>query len=224
MQTLSVPQLFAIWVLPVLFAITVHEVAHGWVANKFGDPTAKALGRITLNPLKHIDLIGTIIVPAVLLLLGGFVFGWAKPVPVNFQNLRHRRRDTALVAIAGPFTNLLMAIGWAAIAKAGIFLMDQGFQWALVFRYMGQAGIIINLMLLFLNIIPLPPLDGGRVLSSLLPPSVSSKFDKIEPFGFWILLILLATGVLAYILIPPVLFFNHLVNSLFGLPTNFLQT
>lgn len=220
MQTLSVPQLIAIWVLPVLFAVTVHEVAHGWIASKLGDPTAKALGRLTLNPIKHIDPIGTILVPGILLLLGGFVFGWAKPVPVNYHNLRNPKRDMAIVAIAGPLTNFVMAFGWAFVAKLGVYLLGIGYPWALALRYMGQAGIMINLMLMYLNIIPIPPLDGSRVLASLLPYSIASKFERIEPFGFFILLGLLATGILAFILIPPVYFTNNLIAELFNLNLN----
>lgn len=217
MNQLSPVQVFAVWVLPVLFAITVHEVAHGWIASKLGDKTAKMMGRLTLNPLKHIDLVGTILVPAVLLFLGGFIFGWAKPVPVNWQNLNHPKRDMAFVAIAGPLSNLVMALIWAGIAKLGAVLMVHGFSWALAIRYMGSAGILINLMLMFLNIIPIPPLDGSRVVSSLLPNRLAIKYDRIEPFGFFILLILLALGALSFVLVPPVFMTQSLIYSLFHL-------
>jgi Zn-dependent protease len=217
MNQLSPVQVFAVWVLPVLFAITVHEVAHGWIASKLGDKTALLMGRLTLNPLKHIDLVGTILVPAVLLFLGGFIFGWAKPVPVNWQNLNHPKRDMAFVAIAGPLSNLVMALIWAGIAKLATMLVLHGFSWALAIRYMGSAGILINLMLMYLNIIPIPPLDGSRVVSSLLPNRFAIKYDRIEPFGFFILLILLALGALSFILIPPVFITQSWIYSLFHL-------
>lgn len=219
MQNLSTIQIIAVSILPVLFAITVHEVSHGWLANIFGDPTARMMGRLTLNPLKHIDLVGTIIVPAILLLLGGFMFGWAKPVPVNFSNLRHPRRDMALVAVIGPITNLLMAIIWAAITKGGAYLLSQNFNWALAIVYMGQIGITINLMLMFLNLIPIPPLDGSRVVASILPPAIAYRYERIQLFGFLILLLLLAIGVLGYILIPPVVITQNWIYSIFHLST-----
>ncbi len=225
MNQLSLPQTFAIWVLPVLFAITVHEVAHGWLASKLGDKTALIMGRITLNPLKHIDPIGTILVPAILLFFGGFIFGWAKPVPVTWSNLNNPKRDMALVALAGPFANLLMAIFWALIAKLGVVLLGINHEsWALGIQYMGQAGIVINLMLMFLNLIPIPPLDGGRVLSSILPNRWSAKLDRIEPFGFFILLFLLAVGVLKYILFPPLFLTESFITSLLGIPSLFMNS
>lgn len=209
-------QLILLYAIPILFAITVHEVAHGWVANKLGDPTAKMLGRLTLNPIKHIDLIGTIIVPAILVTLGGFIFGWAKPVPITWENLRHPRRDTALVAIAGPLSNLLMAFIWALIIKlCAPFAPNMPVAGAMV--AMGQIGLYINLILLVLNILPIPPLDGSRVVSSLLPPRVAARYNRIEPFGFFILLFLLAFGVLGAILLPLVSILHAAIMSVFGL-------
>lgn len=216
-QNFSNIQLFAGWVLPILFAVTIHEVAHGWVANKLGDKTALIMGRLTLNPLKHIDLLGTIIVPAILLLFGGFIFGWAKPVPISYVNLHHPRRDIALVAVAGPSANLVMAILWGLIAKLGTWMM-LGFHldWAMALVYMGQAGISINIVLMVLNLFPLLPLDGGRILTSLLPRGASIKYSRLEPFGFFILLILLATGVLSYLIGPVVMFLVRLVFIIFN--------
>ena len=215
MNQFSVPQMFAIWTLPVIFAITVHEVAHGWVANKFGDPTAKLLGRLTLNPIKHIDILGTVIIPAILLLLSsGFIFGWAKPVPVNYNNLKRPKRDMAFVAAAGPFANLLMAIIWVLIAKLGILIgKDNVGFW---FYYMGHAGVMINLVLMVLNLIPIPPLDGSRVVTSFLSPTAAATYNKLESWGFFILLALLALGLLTYILAPPVLLIRHFLVSIFG--------
>ena len=166
MLELSLVQKISIWVVPVLLAITVHEVSHGWIARKLGDNTAFMLGRLTLNPLKHVDPVGTILIPGMLLLLqAGFLFGYAKPVPINWKNLRHPKRDMALVAVAGPGANLLMAIAWALLARLGLLLGETGM--ALI--YMGVAGITINIILMVLNLLPLPPLDGGRVMTGLLP-------------------------------------------------------
>lgn len=211
MIELSLLQKIVISIIPVLFAITVHEVAHGWVANQLGDPTARLLGRLTLNPIKHIDPIGTILVPGILLFLGGFIFGWAKPVPITWQNLRHKRRDVALVSIAGPLANLIMAFFWAILAKIALSLNPEPVNYAYALLTMSQVGVIANIILMVLNLIPIPPLDGSRVVSSFLPGKMAYQYDRIEPYGFLILLALLATGILSIIMNPMVYFF---VNTL----------
>lgn len=203
--------LILIYAIPILFAITVHEVAHGWVASKFGDQTARMLGRLTLNPIKHIDPVGTILVPAILFYLGGFLFGWAKPVPVNWQNLRNPRRDSAIVAAAGPLTNLLMAVFWVFIMKWGL-VIDNG-----LLAAMGKIGVQINLVLMVLNFLPIPPLDGSRVVASLLPPRLAYKYNLLEPYGFFILLGLLAFGVLSVVLFPVINILSHGLFALAGI-------
>jgi Zn-dependent protease len=216
MPNLSLPQFIAVAALPLLFAITVHEVAHGWMAKQFGDPTAQRLGRLTLNPLKHIDPLGTVVVPLVLLLLGGFIFGWAKPVPVTWQNLRHPKRDMAIVAAAGPGANLVMALFWAVIARLGVELGVTSWAGLPMFK-MGQFGIEINAVLMVLNLLPIPPLDGGRVAVGLLPGPWAWQLARIEPFGFFILLALLATHVLGAIIGPPITMVIQLVYTIVGL-------
>jgi Zn-dependent protease len=215
MEQLSGIQQFAVWVLPVLFAITLHEVAHGWVAKLHGDNTAKMMGRLTLNPLKHIDPVGTVLVPGILFMLGGFIFGWAKPVPVDFKKLRHPKRDMAIVALAGPLANLLMAIGWALIAKFAIWLGVAYISKPLIF--MGYAGITINLVLMLLNLLPIPPLDGGRIVAGILPARLELKFSRIEPYGFFILVALLATGLLGRILGYPLFLLQKTMLGFAGL-------
>lgn len=210
-------QLFAVWALPILFAITVHEAAHGYIASKFGDDTALSLGRVTFNPIKHIDLMGTIIVPALMLLFTGFVFGWAKPVPINWQKLKNPRVDMALVALAGPFANFLMVFCWAFIAKLGVYLLAQNHEWARAIVYMGIAGININLVLMILNLIPIPPLDGSRVLFSFLPNNVVTKLQSFELIGLFVLVGLLASGLLTPLIIIPTVILKNLVALLFGL-------
>jgi len=215
MLEVSLVQKIVAWVLPVLFAITVHEVAHGWIAARLGDKTALMLGRLTLNPVKHVDPVGTILVPGLLMLMQtGFLFGWAKPVPVTWQNLKHPKRDMALVAVAGPGANLLMALGWALVIRLGTTLGDPG--QALIF--MGTAGIFINTILMVLNLLPLPPLDGGRVMTGLLPGPLAWKFSRIEPYGFMILLALLVTGVLGKIMWPAISLVMGALGLLSGLP------
>ena len=201
-----------IWAIPVLFAITVHEAAHGWVASLLGDHTARMMGRLTLNPIKHIDPVGTILVPALLYLSSsGFIFGWAKPVPVNFGALRSPKQDMLWVAIAGPGVNLLMAIGWlivVAIANAANipFLV-----------LMGGAGIFVNLLLAIFNLLPVPPLDGGRVVSSLLPRKLAYQYDQLEPYGLFILIGLLYFGVFKIVVWPIVSSLLIWLSNLSGL-------
>lgn len=217
MLELTTTQKIAVWALPVLFAITGHEVAHGWVASKCGDQTARLAGRLTLNPLKHIDLVGTILVPMMLLLFSNFIFGWAKPVPVDGRNMRHPRRDMALVSLAGPLSNLLMALMWGAIAKLGFFLMKGNPWFGVPLTYMGEAGIIINVVLGVLNCLPLPPLDGGRFLYHVLPGRAAWQLQRLEPYAFFILLLLILTGVLSFLIGPLVYFLINIIFSLFGL-------
>lgn len=215
---ITVVQKIAIWALPILFAITLHEVAHGWVASWFGDYTAKLSGRLSLNPLRHIDLIGTVLVPLLMLAASNFIFGWAKPVPVDARNMRHPRRDMAIVAIAGPIANLLMAVAWGGIAKLGEMSVAMGNAWLGVpLAYMGGAGIMINVVLAVLNLIPLPPLDGGRVLMSILPGRSAYYVSMIEPYSFFILILLMFSGALSFILYPPVGFLMHQIHQLFNL-------
>jgi Zn-dependent protease len=204
----------AIWAVPVLFAITLHEAAHGWVANKLGDPTARQLGRITMNPLKHIDPVGTIAVPLVLVMLSGFIIGWAKPVPVDMRHFKQPLLDMALVALAGPASNFLMACGWALmITLSTTALADTSV--AVYLLQMGKAGMTINLILMVLNLMPIPPLDGGRVLAGVLPKQVAWSYMRIEPYGMWIILALLVSGVLGKILWPIVLRFDAIISAIF---------
>lgn len=208
MEELSTLQLVVVSIIPVLFAITMHEAAHGWMALRFGDQTAKMLGRLTFNPLPHIDPVGTVMVPIALLaistLSGGspFLIGWAKPVPVTVENLRNPRRDMAFVALAGPVSNFLMALFWALMIRLGLELAETAQSIGEFLIYSGQVGILINAILLALNILPLPPLDGSRVVSSLLPPRTAWSYNRLENFGFPILVLLLVAGVLGKILYP----------------------
>lgn len=217
----NIIQGIAIYALPVIFAITLHEAAHGYVARHFGDFTAYNEGRISLNPARHIDLVGTILVPLTLFVISkltigaGFLFGWAKPVPVNFSNLRQPKRDMLWVAAAGPGANLFMAFFWALVIKLGITMPESSFAKPMVL--MGIAGIEINVMLMVLNLLPLPPLDGGRMAVSLLPHRLAYQFSRIEPYGFMILLVLLFSGVLGTVIWPVINWTKIMIVSIFGL-------
>jgi Zn-dependent protease len=204
-----------LWAVPVVLAITLHEAAHGYVARIFGDQTAWMLGRVTLNPLKHIDLVGTVLVPGILFLLKApFLFGWAKPVPVNFGNLRHPKRDMFWVAGAGPMANFLMALGWGLLLKAatpGAVLASNGL------LEMAGAGIQINLMLMALNLLPILPLDGGRIAVSLLPHTLAVSYARLEPYGFMVVILLLATGILGVLMQPILRIAEYALTALLGI-------
>lgn len=212
---LTLIQQIAVYALPVIFAITLHEAAHGYAARHFGDTTAYMLGRISVNPLRHIDPVGTVLVPLVTLALGGILFGWAKPVPVNFNHLRHPKRDMLWVAAAGPAANLAMALFWALVMKVGLAMPESSL--GLPMALMGKAGITINAVLMVLNLLPLLPLDGGRIAVSLLPPPLAYSYSRLEPYGMIILVVLLFSGVLGTILWPMINTVMALVASLFGL-------
>ena len=207
-------QTLAIYALPVLFAITLHEAAHGYVARHFGDLTAHAQGRISLNPGRHIDLLGTIVVPLVILFLSGykFLFGWAKPVPVNYSALRKPRQHMAWVAAAGPGANLLQALIWAAALKLSVLAPDNLLSVPL--RLMSEAGIVVNLVFMFLNLLPILPLDGGRILASLLPSRAAWQYARLEPLGLPLLVILLLTNVLSVVLEPLVGVSDALIRAI----------
>ena len=212
-------QTVAIYALPVLLAITLHEAAHGYVARHFGDMTAHAQGRISLNPARHIDLLGTIVVPVLILVASklaggaGLLFGWAKPVPVNYSALRRPRQHMVWVAAAGPGANLAMALAWAALYKLADVLPANGFTQPMLL--MGKAGIEVNVILMLLNLLPILPLDGGRILASLLPNRLAWRYAKLEPWGFPILLLLLFTSALGVILAPMISFSYRVIGTVF---------
>ena len=215
MQLEQLIQTIALAAIPVLFAITLHEAAHGYVARHFGDMTAYQQGRISLNPLRHIDPVGTILFPLLTLWLGGILFGWAKPVPVNFGALRNPKKDMLWVALAGPASNLAMALGWALLYKMAWLFPDSYFAEPLL--GMAEWGIKINVVLMVLNLLPLPPLDGGRVAVSLLPHRQAYQLSRVEPYGMFILIFLAITPVLSLILSPLVNLMFKLISFLFGL-------
>lgn len=217
-MSMTLPQLIAVYAIPVLFAITLHEAAHAWASARLGDPTARDLGRLSANPIRHIDPIGTIVVPLLILLTskalggGGMLFGWAKPVPIEVSRLRRPRRDLGLVAAAGPAANILMALFWAALLKL-LTVLDIGLEFALL---VAQAGILVNVGLAVINLLPLPPLDGGRILAALLPYRAAVAFYRIERFGLLIVLALLATGVLGLITVPAFRLGVDMISTLFN--------
>jgi Zn-dependent protease len=219
---LNLIQMIAVYALPVVFAITLHEAAHGYVAKYFGDLTAHAKGRVSLNPLRHIDPVGTIALPLILLAVSklfggaGILFGWAKPVPVNFVNLRNPKRDMLWVAAAGPFSNLLMALFWGLVLKLGLSMPQSYF--SLPMALTGAAGVFVNVIIMVLNLVPLPPLDGGRILVSLLPQRLALGVARLEPYGFLILIVLLFTGALGYVLGPAIGGLMAAVAALFDMP------
>jgi Zn-dependent protease len=215
MQISQFIQTVAIGAIPVLFAITLHEAAHGYVARHFGDSTADKAGRISLNPLRHIDPIGTILLPLLTFAMGGILFGWAKPVPVNFAALRNPKKDMLWVAIAGPASNLAMALGWTLLYKLGLTFPENYFADPLL--GMAKIGMIINVVLMVLNLLPLPPLDGGRVAVSLLPHRQAFQMAKIEPYGIFILIFLAVTPALSWILTPIIGLMFKLLSLLFGI-------
>ena len=215
MQLDQLIQTVTIAAIPILFAITLHEAAHGYVARHFGDMTAYQQGRISLNPMRHIDPVGTVLLPLLTLALGGVLFGWAKPVPVNFSALRNPKKDMLWVALAGPASNLVMALGWALLFKISSSFPENYFAEPL----MGMAviGIKINVVLLVLNLLPLPPLDGGRVAVSLLPHRQAYQLSRIEPYGMFILIFMAITPVLGWVLFPLVKAVENFLFMLVGI-------
>ena len=212
-QIQSTLQFLAVAAIPLLFAITVHEAAHGWMAARFGDRTAEMLGRVTLNPVKHIDPVGTIIVPILMVAMSGFVFGWAKPVPVNGRNLRNPKRDMVPVALAGPGANLLMALVWALFFHLVIAASQALGDSASFFANMARIGVFFNILLMIFNLLPIQPLDGGRVLRGLVPESVGRRLDALERYGLIIVIGLLVLGLLS-----PVIRVASRLTALLGVP------
>jgi Zn-dependent protease len=213
-------QTILVFALPVLFAITIHEAAHGYVARHFGDNTAYMLGRVTLNPIKHIDPIGTILMPLMLYFAtqGAFLFGYAKPVPVNFGRLRHPKRDSVWVALAGPASNFIQALLWAILftVLAGVGLTEP------FFLKMAKAGVLVNLVMCAFNLFPVPPLDGGRILVGLLPPKQAYAFSRIEPWGFFIVMALVLLGIVSRFWLSPLIDIGYQLLNLLLTPLTLL--
>lgn len=214
---LTTIQLIAIWILPVLLAVSLHEAAHAWMADKKGDSTARLLGRLTFNPFKHIDPIGTILVPTLMIMFTGFAFGWAKPVPVDVRKLNNPKKDMMWVALAGPASNFIMALIWAILLHISVLFVDSRSAISLFFLLMPVAGITINVILGVLNLLPIPPLDGGRIMAGLLPPRASLQYSKIEPYGFFIIIGLMLSGLLSYIIFPAINFVLITLSLISGL-------
>lgn len=213
----NLAQLIAIWAVPVLLAVTVHEAAHGYAARALGDDTAERAGRLSLNPLRHIDRVGTVLIPAILLLVKSpFLFGWAKPVPVRFDRLHAPLRDMALVAAAGPASNFVMALGWCALLWLGTSFGAANGPDPLL-RDMSVAGVSINVVLMVVNLIPLPPLDGGRIAVGVLPLWLARPLSRVEPWGMVILVGLMVTGLLGPLIHLPMTFVEGLIYRSFGI-------
>ncbi len=205
-------QTLLIYIIPLTFAITLHEFAHGWVANQCGDATARMLGRLTLNPIKHIDPMGSILVPIVLYFTGSpFLFGWAKPVPINFNALKYPKRDMILVALAGPASNFIMALLWSFAIMIALSLESQ------LLIEMAKFGVVINLVLGVFNLLPLPPLDGSRIVSALLPNNLAYYYNKLEVYGLYIVLALLFFGIFQKVILPVVRILQVSIFSAIGL-------
>ena len=212
---MSLAQTLAIWAIPVLLAITVHEVAHGWVAYRFGDPTAAEAGRLTLNPIPHVDWLGTLVLPLAMVASLGVAMGWAKPVPVDASRLRRPREQMAWVAAAGPAANALMLVAWALIARLGVALDSE---FGVILFAVGQAGIVINSVLMLLNLLPIPPLDGSVVVARWMPPELARKWMEFGRYGLIVVLVLFLLGSMYGLIGIPLLAFIGAAHQFFGLP------